>query len=203
MTVRRFLCPGSGCPRRIFVEPLDGFAARYARTTTRLARAHLAIGSALGRRGRRQAGGEARRADQPRYLAASRQASGGSIAASPRDSSASTTGPGARGNATAPSSSTSRRARSSTSCPTATPRPSRPGSRPIPASSWSAAIARRPTPRRPPRPRPQAQQVADRWHLLKNVREAIERLLERHLPIITEALKPADPDPGKGGSIAG
>ena len=41
----------------------------------------------------------------------------------------------------------------------------------------------------------QAQQVADRWHLLKNVREAIERLLERHLPVITEALKPADPDP--------
>jgi transposase len=43
----------------------------------------------------------------------------------------------------------------------------------------------------------QAQQVADRWHLLKNVREAIERLLDRHLPIITEALKPADPDPGR------
>ena len=40
-----------------------------------------------------------------------------------------------------------------------------------------------------------AQQVADRWHLLKNVREAIERLLERHLPVITDALKPADPDP--------
>jgi transposase len=43
---------------------------------------------------------------------------------------------------------------------------------------------------------PKAQQVADRWHLLKNVREAVERLLEGHLPIITEALKPADPDQG-------
>jgi transposase len=40
-----------------------------------------------------------------------------------------------------------------------------------------------------------AQQVADRWHLLKNVREAIERVLERHLPVITAALKPPDPDP--------
>jgi transposase len=40
-----------------------------------------------------------------------------------------------------------------------------------------------------------AQQVADRWHLLKNVREAIERLFERHLPVITDALKPADPGP--------
>ena len=48
MAVRRFLCPDSGCPRRIFVEPLGGFAARHARTTTRLAQAHLAIGSALG-----------------------------------------------------------------------------------------------------------------------------------------------------------
>src|SRR5206468_3737205 len=44
----------------------------------------------------------------------------------------------------------------------------------------------------------QAQQVADRWHLLKNVREAIERLFERHLPVITEALKPADLDPESG-----
>jgi transposase len=42
---------------------------------------------------------------------------------------------------------------------------------------------------------PKAQQVADRWHLLKNVREAVERLLERHLPIITGALKPANPEP--------
>ena len=39
--------------------------------------------------------------------------------------------------------------------------------------------------------------------LLKNVREAIERLLERHLPIITEALKPADPDPGRGEASPG
>jgi transposase len=42
---------------------------------------------------------------------------------------------------------------------------------------------------------PEAQQVADRWHLLKNVREAVERLFERHLPVLTEALKSADPEP--------
>ncbi len=30
---------------------------------------------------------------------------------------------------------------------------------------------------------------------MKNVREAIERVLERHLPVITAALKPPDPDP--------
>jgi transposase len=48
MTVRRFLCNDLGCPRRIFVEPLNGFAARRARTTTRLAQTHFAIGSAPG-----------------------------------------------------------------------------------------------------------------------------------------------------------
>ncbi|WP_406695835.1 hypothetical protein V5E97_33040 [Singulisphaera sp. Ch08] len=30
---------------------------------------------------------------------------------------------------------------------------------------------------------------------MKNVREAVERLLERHLPVITDALKSADPEP--------
>jgi Transposase len=36
---------------------------------------------------------------------------------------------------------------------------------------------------------PQAQQVADRWHLMKNLREAIERVFERHSAIIDAALK--------------
>ena len=48
MTVRRFLCSDLGCPRRIFVEPLGGLAARHSRTTANLAQAHLAIGLALG-----------------------------------------------------------------------------------------------------------------------------------------------------------
>jgi hypothetical protein len=51
MTVCRFFCPGPPCPRRIFVEPLHGFAALHARTTARLARAHLALGLALGGEG--------------------------------------------------------------------------------------------------------------------------------------------------------
>lgn len=38
---------------------------------------------------------------------------------------------------------------------------------------------------------------------MKNVREAVERLLERHLPIITEALKPADADPGRTADVSG
>src|SRR5262245_12673495 len=45
---------------------------------------------------------------------------------------------------------------------------------------------------------PQAQQVADRWHLLKNLREAVERLLERRYDDVEEYLKdvtPATPPP--------
>jgi transposase len=39
---------------------------------------------------------------------------------------------------------------------------------------------------------PNAQQVADRWHLMKNLREAIERLFEREFALISRALKPAE-----------
>ncbi len=34
---------------------------------------------------------------------------------------------------------------------------------------------------------PDAMQVADRWHLLKNLGEALERMLQRHHPALTEA----------------
>jgi transposase-like protein len=40
---------------------------------------------------------------------------------------------------------------------------------------------------------PQATQVADRWHLLRNLREAVERLFERFAGVIREALTPAEP----------
>ena len=35
----------------------------------------------------------------------------------------------------------------------------------------------------------QGHQVADRWHLLKNLREAIERLFERQFKIVSESIK--------------
>ncbi len=40
---------------------------------------------------------------------------------------------------------------------------------------------------------PQARQVADRFHLLKNVRETLQRFLERHAGRIRAAFSPAEP----------
>jgi transposase len=48
MTVRRFFCADAECPRRIFCERLLGFARPYSRVTDRLREAQEAIGSALG-----------------------------------------------------------------------------------------------------------------------------------------------------------
>ena len=46
--VRKFFCANALCPRVIFTEPLPGFAARYARKTLRLNEVFYLIGYALG-----------------------------------------------------------------------------------------------------------------------------------------------------------
>ena len=48
VAVRRFACPQPDCPRRIFTERLPGFAAPWARTTDRLRQTQTDIGSSLG-----------------------------------------------------------------------------------------------------------------------------------------------------------
>lgn len=44
---------------------------------------------------------------------------------------------------------------------------------------------------------PEAQQVADRWHLLKNLREAVERLLERQYGVVKKVLLTANTLPSE------
>jgi transposase len=200
ITVRRFFCRDELCPRRVFVEPLDGFAARYARTTTRLARAHLAIGSALGGEAgarsaeklavptspdtllRRVKRAEARSPRPPRFVGIDDWAwrkgqRYGTIVVDLETNEVIDLLPDRDAStvkvwlAAHPGVELVSRDR---------------------ASSYSQAATEAAS---------QAQQVADRWHLLKDVREAIERLLDRHLPIITEALKPSDPDPGTGEAL--
>jgi transposase len=48
LTVRRFFCLAAACPRQTFAERLPEVAAVSARTTVRLQAAHLLIGQALG-----------------------------------------------------------------------------------------------------------------------------------------------------------
>jgi transposase len=48
LEVRRFFCANAACRRRIFAERLPAVAAAHARTTVRLDRAHCNIGLALG-----------------------------------------------------------------------------------------------------------------------------------------------------------
>ncbi len=48
VTARKFRCGHPGCARRVFCERLAGFAAAHARTTDRLADLHRLIGFALG-----------------------------------------------------------------------------------------------------------------------------------------------------------
>ena len=48
LTARRFFCGASDCPRRVFCERFPGLLAKYAQATTRLADTHRDIGLALG-----------------------------------------------------------------------------------------------------------------------------------------------------------
>jgi transposase len=193
MTVRRFLCAASPCPRRIFAEPLDGFAAKYARTTASLAQTHRAIGAALGgEAGARLAAKTAVPTSPDTLLRRVRQVEVpapkplrfvgiddwawckgqryGTIVVDLETSTVVDLLPD-RDAATVsvwlrahPGVELVSRDRSS-------------------AYSQAASEAA-----------PKAQQVADRWHLLKNVREAVERLFERQYPLLANALEPAGPD---------
>jgi transposase len=194
MTVRRFFCSGSGCPRRIFTEPLDGFAAKHARATRRLAQTHLAIGSALGGEAGARLAGKIAVPTSPDTLLRRVKQAGAQSSGTPRfvgiDDWA--WSKGQRYGTIIVDLETNDVIDLLPDRDAATVRTwleAHPGIELVSrdrSSAYSQAASEAAS---------QARQVADRWHLLKNVREAIERVFERHLPVITEALKPADPDP--------
>jgi transposase len=196
MTVRRFLCPRSECPRRIFVEPLDAFAAKHARTTTRLAQTHLAIGSALGGEAGARLAKKVAVPTSPDTLLRRVKQAGARSSGIPRFVGIDDWAwcKGQRYGTIVVDLETSDVIDLLPDRDAATVKAwlaDHPGIELVSrdrASAYSKAASEGAS---------DAQQVADRWHLLKNVREAIERLFERHLPVITEALKPADPDPNR------
>lgn len=194
MTVRRFFCSGSGCPRRIFAEPLDGFAAKHARTTRRLAQTHLAIASALGGEAGARLAGKTAVPTSPDTLLRRVKRAGAQSSGTPRFVGIDDWAwcKGQRYGTIVVDLETNDAIDLLPDRDAATVRTwleAHPGIELVSrdrSSTYSQAASEAAS---------QAQQVADRWHLLKNVREAIERVFERHLPVITEALKPADPAP--------
>ena len=191
VTVRWFFCAEPKCPRRIFAERLSGFAVPYARTTSRLTQTHQAIGCALG--------GEA----------GSRLTIRLSVATSPdtllrrvkqlkNDSAPPLRFVGIddwawrKGQRYGTIVVDLERGDVVDLLPDRNAKTVKqwlddhPGVELISRDRWSSYAQAAAEAAREPR------QVADRWHLLKNLREAIERLFDQHSPIISEALKTAE-----------
>jgi transposase len=193
MTVRRFLCSDPGCPRRIFAEPLDGFAAKQARTTTRLSRTHLVIGSALGGEAGARLAEQVAVPTSPDTLLRRVKQAGARSSGNPKFVGVDDWAwcKGQRYGTIVVDLETNEvidllpdRDAATVSTWLAV----HPGVELVSrdrASAYSQAATEAAS---------QAQQVADRWHLLKNVREAVERLLQRHQPLIADAFRPANPD---------
>jgi transposase len=188
VTVRRFVCPQSDCPRRIFAERLPGFAAPRARTTDRLRRTQTDIGSSLGgeagarlaaRMGmttspdtllRRVKRLNYEPTEHPRVVGIDDWAwrkgqRYGTIIVDLERSDVIDLLPDRDANTVA----AWLKARLGIE---------------VVGRDRSVASAQAAT-----EGASQAEQVADRWHLLKNLREAVERVLERHSAVVGAALK--------------
>lgn len=193
-TVRRFSCPEPECPRRIFAERLPGFAEPHARTTARLRQAHESIGSALGgEAGARLTIGLSMTTSPDTLLRRVKQLKDHSVPP-PRfvgiDDWAWRKGQRygtivvdlERGDVVDllpdRDAETVKKWLNE-----------HPGIELVSRDRWSDYV------QAAAEAAPNAQQVADRWHLLKNLREVIERLFERESGTIAEALKTAEPAP--------
>jgi transposase len=188
IAVRRFVCTQPDCPRRIFAERLPGFAAPRARTTDRLRQTQADIGSSLGgEAGARLAARMAittspdtllRRVkrlknepvEPPRVVGIDDWAwrkgqRYGTIVVDLERSDVIDLLPDRDADTVAAWLK------------------AHPGVEVI-GRDRSAAYAQAAT-----EGASQAEQVADRWHLLKNLREAVERVFERHSAVVDAASK--------------
>jgi transposase len=195
LVVRRFRCIDPGCPQAIFCERLPELLDARARTTARLTGAHRAIGFALGGEAgarladhldmptspdtllRRVKGAAGTPAPPPRYVgvddwALRKGQRYGTIVVDLERGRVIDLFPGRDGTALE------------------TWLKEHPGVEVVSRDRW-AAYAQAAT-----AGAPQAEQVADRWHLLKNLREAIEKLFDRHYDKLKPALQalPAAPE---------
>jgi transposase len=173
LVVRRFRCIAPGCPQAIFCERLPALLGARARTTARLTDAHRAIGFALGGEAgarlaqcldmptspdtllRRVKGAVDEPAPAPRYVgvddwAVRKGQRYGTILIDLERGRVIDILPGRDGS------------------PLAAWLREHPGVEVITRDRW-AAFAQAAT-----EAAPQAKQIADRWHLLKNLREAVE-----------------------------
>jgi transposase len=194
LAARRFVCPQSDCPRRIFTERLPGFAAPWARTTDRLRQTQTDIGSSLG--------GEA----------GARLAARTAITTSPdtllrrvKRLKNKPTGPPRvvgiddwawrKGQCYGTIVVDLERGDVIDLLPdreadtVAAWLKAHPGIEVV-SRDRSATYAEAAT-----EGAPQAVQVADRWHLLENLREAVERVLGRHSTVVNATLKALEAPP--------
>ena len=195
VAVRRFVCPRSDCPRRIFAERLPGFAAPRARTTDRLRQTQTDIGSSLGGEAGSRLAARMGMATSPDTLLRRVKRLKNEPAEPPRvvgiDDWA-----WRKGQRYGTIVVDLERSDVIDLLPdrdadtVAAWLKAHPGVEVV-SRDRSAAYAQAAT-----EGAPQAGQVADRWHLLKNLREAVEQVLERHSAAINAALKALETPPG-------
>jgi hypothetical protein len=194
VTVRRFSCPQPDCPRRIFAERLPGFAEPHARTTARLRQAHGSIGCALGGEAGSRLSARLSMTTSPDTLLRRVKRLEGDSAPPPRfvgiDDRA-----WRKGRRYGTIVVDLERGDVVDLLPDHDPETVKkwlgehPGVELVSRDRWSDSIPAA------AEAAPDARQVADRWHLLKNLREALERRFERESGTIAEALKPTEPAP--------
>jgi transposase len=188
VSVRRFSCQVSECPRRIFAERLAGFAAPYARMTNRLRQAHESIGVALGGEAGSRLSMRLSMTTSPDSLLRRVKQLKDDAAPPPRcvgiDDWAWRKGQRYGTIVVDLERSDVIDLLPDRDADTVTKwLKEHPGIELV-SRDRSPAYARAATDGASG-----AEQVTDRWHLLKNLREAIERLFERHAAVIGEALK--------------